>query len=56
LNIHPFIAAYLTKGFPSIRSKWFKTYKKWIKVQPRDAYQFLEYTFKDKEGKTINIP
>ncbi|WP_036380396.1 ribonuclease E/G [Muricauda sp. MAR_2010_75] len=53
LNIHPFIAAYLTKGFPSIRSKWFKTYKKWIKVQPRDAYKYLEYRFKDKDGKTI---
>ena len=23
LNTHPFIAAFLTKGFPSIRSKWF---------------------------------
>ena len=53
LNIHPFIAAYLTKGFPSIRSKWFKTYKKWVKVQPRDAYKYLEYRFKDKDGKTI---
>tara|TARA_B100000949_G_scaffold216595_1_gene213598 strand:+ start:158 stop:1708 length:1551 start_codon:yes stop_codon:yes gene_type:complete len=53
LNIHPFIAAYLTKGVPSIRSKWFKTYKKWVKIQPRDAYKYLEYRFKDKEGKTI---
>lgn len=53
LNIHPFIAAYLTKGFPSIRSKWYLEYKKWIKIQPRDAYTYLEYRFKDKEGKTI---
>ena len=52
LNIHPFIAAYLTKGFPSIRSKWFKTYKKWIKIQPRDAYKYLEYRFKDKYKAT----
>jgi ribonuclease G len=53
LNIHPFIAAYLTKGFPSIRSKWFLEHKKRIKVQPRDAYTYLEYRFKDKDGKTI---
>ena len=53
LNIHPFIAAYITKGFPSIRSKWFLEHKKWIKVQPRDAYTYLEYRFKDKDGKTI---
>ncbi|MCP4978252.1 MAG: ribonuclease E/G [Maribacter sp.] len=53
LNIHPFIAAYITKGFPSIRSRWFMEHKKWIKVQPRDAYTYLEYRFKDKNGKTI---
>lgn len=54
LNIHPFIAAYITKGFPSIRSKWFLEHKKWVKVQPRDAYTYLEYRFKDKDGKTIS--
>ena len=53
LNIHPFIAAYITKGFPSIRSKWFLEHKKWIKVQPRDAYTYLEYRFKDNDGKII---
>ncbi len=53
LNTHPFIAAYLTKGFPSIRSKWFLEHKKWIKIQPRDAYTYLEYHFKDKDGKEL---
>jgi len=53
LNIHPFIAAYLTKGFPSIRCKWFLEHKKWMKIQPRDAYTYLEYRFKNKDGKTI---
>ncbi|RKR15060.1 ribonuclease G [Maribacter vaceletii] len=53
LNIHPFIAAYLTQGFPSIRSKWFLEHKRWIKIQPRDAYTYLEYRFKNKDGKTV---
>ncbi len=53
LNIHPFIAAYLTKGIPSTRFKWYLQYKKWVKIQPRDAYTYLEYRFKNKEGKTI---
>ena len=53
LNIHPFIAAYLTKGFRSIRTKWFLEHKKWVKIQPRDAYTYLEYRFKNKDGKTI---
>ena len=54
LNTHPFIAAFLTKGFPSIRSKWFLEHKKWVKVLPRDAYTYLEYHFYDKNGDKID--
>ena len=53
LNTHPFIAAFLTKGFPSIRSKWFFEHKKWVKILPRDAYTYLEYHFHDKDGNLI---
>lgn len=53
LNTHPFVAAYLSKGFPSVRSKWFLEHKKWVKIIPRDAYTFLEYHFFDSEGKEI---
>jgi len=53
LNTHPFIAAFLTKGFSSVRFKWFLDHKKWVKVQPRDAYTYLEYHFYDKNGKEI---
>jgi len=53
LNTHPFIAAFLTKGFPSIRSKWFFEHKKWVKIVPRDAYTYLEYHFLDKNGNEI---
>ena len=53
LNVHPFVAAYLKKGFPSIRSKWLFEHKKWVKIIPRDAYTYLEYRFFDQEGKEI---
>jgi ribonuclease G len=53
LNTHPFIAAFLTKGFPSPRSKWFFEHKKWVKILPRDAYTYLEYHFFDKDGNQI---
>lgn len=53
LHTHPFIAAFLTKGFPSVRSKWFLEHKKWVKIMPRDAYTYLEYRFTDKDGKEI---
>ncbi|PHS10517.1 MAG: ribonuclease E/G [Kordia sp.] len=53
LHVHPFIAAFLTQGFPSIRSKWFLEHKKWIKILPRDAYTYLEYHFYNDKGKKI---
>ena len=53
LNIHPFIAAYLEKGYPSVRLNWYFKYKIWIKIVPRDAYKYLEYRFLDENGKTI---
>jgi ribonuclease G len=55
LHAHPFVAAFLTKGFPSIRSKWFLEHKKWVKIMPRDAYTYLEYRFTDKDGTEIKV-
>ena len=51
LNVHPFIASYLKQGYPSIQFRWFLKYKKWIKILPRDAYQYLEYRFETKGDK-----
>jgi ribonuclease G len=53
LNVHPFIAAYLKKGLPSIQQRWFLKYKKWIKILPRDAYQYLKFDFTDSNGEVI---
>ena len=53
LSTHPFISAFLTKGFPSPRSQWFFDHKRWVKIIPRDAYTYLEYHFHDKDGKVI---
>lgn len=54
LNTHPFVAAYLTKGFPSLRAKWYLEHKKWVKIIPRDAYTFLEYHFYDSKGNAVS--
>ncbi len=46
LHVHPFIAAYLTKGvLSSIQKKWFLEHKKWIPIIPRDAFQYLKFHF-----------
>ena len=53
LNTHPFIAAYLKKGIPSIQQRWFAKYRKWIKILPRDAYQYLRFVFTNNSGKIL---
>ena len=53
LHVHPFVASYIKQGLPSIQNKWFLKYRKWIKVIPRDAYQYLEYHFFDSNDKKI---
>ena len=55
LHVHPFIHAYLTKGF------WWKArYKQWsrlyghpLKVVERDAFKMLEYRFADDQNKKL---
>ena len=49
LHIHPFIAAYITKGVSTIRFKWYLKHKKWITIIPRDAYTYLYYRFKSSK-------
>jgi len=45
LHVHPFVAAYLTKGFMSAQKKWSLKHKKWIRIIPRDAFQYLKFHF-----------
>lgn len=54
LHVHPFVAAYLTKGIPSIRQKWYMKYKKWIKIVPRDSYKYLQFNFLNKNNTLHN--
>jgi ribonuclease G len=55
LCLHPFIASFITKGFPSLRMKWSWHYKKWIKLKPVSSYQFLEYHFLNASEDEIKI-
>lgn len=55
LTAHPFVAAYITKGIPSIRFQWWLDHKRWIAIEPRDAYTYLEYRFLNKDGDIIKV-
>jgi ribonuclease G len=54
LFVHPFLEAYLTKNFMSLRRKWRYRYGK-FEIKPVNSYQFLEYRFFNKEGDEIKI-
>ncbi len=54
IKVHPFLAAYLNKGyFKSIRKTWAKKYKCKIKVKPIDAYNYMDYHFFNKFNEEI---
>ncbi|MCF8228637.1 MAG: Rne/Rng family ribonuclease [Bacteroidales bacterium] len=55
LALHPYLEAYLKKGIPSIRDKWYMKYKKWIKLKPMNSYHFLEYRFFNKNKEEIKM-
>lgn len=53
LKVHPYVAAYLTKGMNSPRNKWFLKHMKWVDVEGISAYSYLEYHFYDENLEEI---
>lgn len=53
LSVHPFIASYLKDGYWSYQRKWWKLYKKWVSIKPKNAMTMLDYEFLDKNGEEI---
>lgn len=45
IAVHPYIYAFLTKGFISKRVKWMLKFKRYIGLQSKQGYQLLEYSF-----------
>ncbi len=55
LKLHPFIAAYITKGLFSQRFKWTRKFGKGIKIISSTAYTLKEYHFFHKNGEEIML-
>ncbi len=53
LKLHPFVAAYLTKGLFSKRFKWARQYKCKLKIVPMSSYSYLEFHFFDRYDNEI---
>jgi ribonuclease G len=55
LEIHPYVYAYITKGFFSVLRNWRKKYTSKIKVKSVQSFAFLQYKFYDKNMEDINL-
>jgi len=55
LMVHPFLEAYLTKGFKSIQRTWSFKYKRKIKIRGNTNLPFLKYKFIDAEDNEIDL-
>jgi ribonuclease G len=55
LTVHPFIYAYLTKGVFSLRWKWYRMFKKWIRLTSDSSYHFMEYRFFNQIDDEISL-
>jgi len=53
LKLHPYVAAYLKKGFIPLNLKWRFRFKIRIKVISISSYDFLEYHLFDSHGEEI---
>lgn len=48
IQVHPYVEAYLTRGFPSIKTKWFFKYWRKIKIEAISSFEMIEYKFLDE--------
>ncbi|WP_010663229.1 Rne/Rng family ribonuclease [Marinilabilia salmonicolor] len=55
LWVHPYIYAYLKKGFPSQVLRWKLDLGFGIKVKPSDSIAFLEFKISDQNNKKVDL-
>jgi len=55
LYIHPYVYAYVNKGFCSIKRKWRRKFGRGCKIVPAEQLGFLQYKVHDKKGVEINL-
>ncbi len=55
LLVHPYIEAFILRGFISLRIRWWRKYKQWIRVDSSDNIAMTEYRFYDKNGEEILV-
>jgi ribonuclease G len=55
LHLHPYVEAFISKGFISMKWKWRAKYGRGCKFLASQQLGFLQYKFYDKKGIEINL-
>lgn len=55
LCVHPYIEAFIKKGFISQQMKWFFKYNQWIKVKVMSSYHLTEFHFLNSKEEEIKL-
>ena len=55
ITVHPYVYAYLTKGFYSIRRQWMWKYKVRLKIKSSESFGLLSFKFFNAEGDEIAL-
>jgi ribonuclease G len=55
IHVHPYISAYLKKGWPSMQMRWYFKYFKWVKIVTKGNFQVMQYTFFDGNEDEIRL-
>lgn len=55
LKAHPFVNAYLSKGWLGKRWEWYRRFNKWIRISEDPDYGLLEYRFFDHNDDEIRL-
>ena len=55
LHVHPYVAAYINKGFVSLKRKWQIKYGMGVHIIPSQKLAFLQYEFYDAKQQFIDM-
>jgi ribonuclease G len=55
LKVHPYVAAYLKRGLPSLQMKWYMRHYRWLEVQADNDFPVTAYKFYDSQDDEIKL-
>ncbi len=55
LKVHPYVEAYLKKGFLNTQMKWWMKYQRWIRIEADSNCPMMQYRFFDENDDEIRL-